>query len=327
MASSNLVQKTLSGFMLILNGRFLIVRPHLSNKEHHVNWIIVKKVSLETDLSSVNAYLSQQGVVHQIYEEGGEQVIAVKDPQIVENVSRLLEAILKGEVHIEARKSPQNNSSPQNDSLFEQIKASPVSSILIFLSVIGTCIVSFDSNNKFVHWLSFQNFSTTFVSGRQFLPFQVSISNGEIWRLLTPVFLHFGFFHVLFNSMWMWELGRRLEFLLGKKWYILLFVFTAIASNVAQHLWLEASLFGGMSGVVYALVGFIIVSHKLTPHPMTSVAPGVLVFMLVWLVFCMSGVVDNFISGSVANAAHVGGLIAGVIFAFVAATLKKLKVS
>lgn len=72
-------------------------------------------------------------------------------------------------------------------------------------------------------------------------------------------------------------------------------------------------MFGGMSGVVYALVGFIWIRHKIAPHPLFAVAPGIIGFMLFWLVFCMTGIVDVFIDGSVANAAHLGGLISGML--------------
>jgi GlpG protein len=119
----------------------------------------------------------------------------------------------------------------------------------------------------------------------------------------------------------MWDLGRRLELLLGKRNYILFFIVTAAISNIAQYRWAADNLFGGMSGVVYALVGFIIVSHTLAPNKLTAVPRSVLGFMLFWLVLCMTGVIDYVAGGGVANAAHVGGLLAGAAFA--AVTVKK----
>jgi GlpG protein len=155
-----------------------------------------------------------------------------------------------------------------------------------------------------------------------FVPFSESLSSGQIWRFVTPAFLHFGFLHVLFNSLWMWDLGRRLELLVGTKNYVLFFIVTAAISNIAQYRWAADNLFGGMSGVVYGLVGFIIVSHRLSPNKLTAVSPSVLGFMLFWLVLCMTGVIDYFVGGGVANAAHVGGLLAGAAFA--ALTVKKI---
>jgi GlpG protein len=184
------------------------------------------------------------------------------------------------------------------------------------LSALGALLVALDSSRNFVSWFSFQD-----TTDYAFLPFSDSLKAGEVWRIITPVFLHFGFLHVLFNSLWIWDLGRRVELLLGKKNYVLFFIITAAVSNVAQYRWAADTLFGGMSGVVYALVGFIIVSQRLSPNKLTAVPASVLGFMLFWLALCMSGVVDYFIGGGVANAAHVGGLLAGAAYA--AITVKK----
>src|SRR5690606_1187518 len=89
---------------------------------------------------------------------------------------------------------------------------------------------------------------------------------------------------------------------------------TAVAANVAQFWWGGPALFGGMSGVVYALVGFIWLRQYFDSSPVFAVPKSIIAFMLVWLVLCMTGVVDYFIAGSVANAVHVGGLVAGMIW-------------
>ena len=291
-----------------------------------MNWIIVKKVSLETDLSMVVGYLRERGIAHQVYEESGEQVLSVTNPHIVDALLKMLDGVEQGTIHFESTVNPVPKNKPSSvPSFVDQIKATPITFWLIILSVVGACLIEFDTSNRFVHWLSFQNFTLNEFSKMNFIPRSTSLQDGEIWRLLTPVFLHFGFFHVLFNSMWMWDLGRRLELLLGKKWYFVFFVVTAIVSNAAQSFWSPASLFGGMSGVVYALVGFIMVSHRLAPHPLTAVAPGILGFMLIWLAVCTTGAIDHFVGGSVANAAHVGGLVAGIVFALVAVSIIKIK--
>lgn len=284
-----------------------------------MNWIIVKKVSLATDLSAVVSYLREQGIAHQVYEEAGQQVLAVTNPHIVAALTNMLEGVEQGAIHFEptANTPAPTTSGP---SFVAQLRAAPITVGLIVLSLLGACLVEFDGEGQYFSWFTFQGFA-----GNEFIPLATSLHAGEIWRLLTPAFLHFSFLHVLFNSMWMWELGRRLEFLLGKFWYFIFFLTTAIAANIAQYLWSGSSLFGGMSGVVYALVGFIMVSHRLVPHPLTAVAPGVLTFMLAWLAFCSTGLLDRFIGGGVANAAHIGGLAAGVVFALIVVTIIKLK--
>ncbi len=282
-----------------------------------MDWIVVKKFPLTTDLSHVTGFLRERAISHRIYEEAGEQVLAVNDPRMVAPIAQFLEDVAQGRLVISQEENPQNvevdNGSP---TLIDQIKMAPVSLILILLSALGGLLVALDSDRNLVRLFSFQD-----MEAYAFLPFSVSLKAGEIWRFITPAFLHFGFLHVLFNSLWMWDLGRRLEFLLGKKNYFLFFIFTATVSNIAQYRWAADTMFGGMSGVVYALVGFIIVSQRLSPNKLTAVPASVLGFMLFWLVLCMSGAVDYFIGGSVANAAHVGGLLAGAAYA--ALTVKK----
>jgi GlpG protein len=282
-----------------------------------VNWIIVKKFPLETDLSLVSGFLHQRNVIHQIYEDAGEQVVAVQDRAVVEPLLTFLNDVTQGKIHIEThvQKTTQRVPAP---SILDQIITSPVSSLLILLSTLGALLVYVDSDLNYVHWFTFNNFESDYV-----IPLADSLSAGEVWRLFTPAFLHFGAMHVIFNSLWVWDLGRRLEFLVGTKTYILFFMVTAIFSNTAQFIWAGPSLFGGMSGVVYAFVGFIMVSHKLAPHKLTAVPRSLLGFMLFWLLFCMTGIIDYFIGAGVANAAHLGGLIAGAVFALF--TAKKIK--
>ena len=275
-----------------------------------MNWIIVKKFPLETDLSAATGYLRQHGIAHQIYEESGNQVVAVSDPSVVEPLLQFLDNVTQGKIHIELHKTPQPTTQSSVPSFLDQIKITPITSLLIVLSVVGAFLYYVDPQFKFLYLFMFKRFS--------------NFTLNESWRLITPVFIHFGFLHVLFNSLWMWDLGRRVEILLGKKWYCIFFVFAAIASNSAESLWSDASKFGGMSGVVYALVGFIMVSHKLAPHRLTAVSPGIIIFMLVWLVLCMTGMVDYFIDGGVANAAHLGGLLAGCAFALITTKILKL---
>ena len=67
-----------------------------------------------------------------------------------------------------------------------------------------------------------------------------------------------------------------------------------------------------MSGVLYALLGYLWIRHWLAPQPALALPRGIIVFMLVWLLLCLSGIVDLFMRGSIANAAHVSGLLVGM---------------
>lgn len=273
-----------------------------------MNWIEVRRLPLDQNLSALSRFLQARGLHHRITEERGEQVVAVQDPAAVEPLGRMIDEFLGG--GIELPEEAPVATTARSDTI--QPWETPMTLLFIILSVIGCLVVETAAGREWLPWFTFQSFSRY-----EFVPISEGIFAGEIWRLVTPAFLHFGFFHLLFNSLWLWDLGRRLEFGLGRWHYVAFVLGTAAASNVSQYMWSGSAMFGGMSGVVFALVGFIWVRQRFDKHPLYAVPKAIIGFMLVWLVVCMTGLVDYFIGGSVANAAHVGGLVAGMLWAYV----------
>ncbi len=143
------------------------------------------------------------------------------------------------------------------------------------------------------------------------LPLEYGLQQGQYWRLLTPVFLHFGLMHLIMNSVWFWELGRRIEMHQGSWFMLLLFVFSGVFSNYVQYWFSGPSLFGGLSGVLYALLGFCWIYQLLRPVAAYRLPKGVVGLMLGWLLLCLSGVVTALGFGQIANAAHISGLLLG----------------
>ncbi|WP_010582191.1 rhomboid family intramembrane serine protease [Schlesneria paludicola] len=146
-----------------------------------------------------------------------------------------------------------------------------------------------------------------------------SINHGEVWRLITPIFLHFGPMHLIFNMIWTYQLGTQIEPKIGSFKFLLMVIVIAALSNAAQFWFHPRNLFGGMSGVVYGLFGYIWVRGKLEPESGLFLPQQTITFMLLWHVLCSVGVIPN-----VANWAHGGGLLAGVAIAFLGNMLKPL---
>jgi GlpG protein len=141
------------------------------------------------------------------------------------------------------------------------------------------------------------------------------ILNGEVWRLVTPIFMHANMFHIFFNMWWLVDLGTLIEIRRGTLRLALLVLISAIISNVAQYFWMEHTdpgewhRFLGMSGVVYALFGYIWMKGLYQPEQGMMLHPNTISIMLLWLVLCMTGVM-----GQIGNAAHFMGLVVGVAF-------------
>jgi GlpG protein len=134
-----------------------------------------------------------------------------------------------------------------------------------------------------------------------------AIASGQIWRLITPIFIHFGLMHIVFNMMWMWDLGKLVEGRRGTLFLGLFVVVDGIASNLMQYAMTQSPFFGGMSGVVYGLLGFVWMQGKYNPNFGYVLNKPTVVMMLAWYVLCWTGLL-----GPVANWAHTGGLLIGI---------------
>lgn len=133
-----------------------------------------------------------------------------------------------------------------------------------------------------------------------------SIRQGELWRFITPIFIHLTWEHIIFNMVMFYYLGVQIERLRGPIALGLLMLLLAIISNTAQA-YFGTPNFGGISGVVYGFLGYIWIKNSYDPDSGFVLEPMVLALALGWLVVCM------FWKKDIANYAHLGGLIAGIV--------------
>ena len=154
-------------------------------------------------------------------------------------------------------------------------------------------------------YVSFNSFETTFMQ------------NNEWWRLITPIFIHFSLTHLVFNCLWIYVLGSKIEQIDGHITFINLVIFSSIISNLAQYFFGESTLFGGLSGVIYGLLGYCMIIEIDTKQERYDLPPALYLFMLIWLILGFLGILNLFGFGNVANYAHLGGLISGIIFAMI----------
>ncbi len=137
------------------------------------------------------------------------------------------------------------------------------------------------------------------------------VLKGEFWRPVTPIFIHFGVLHILFNMMWMYQLASAVEFVKGTRRYLLLVLILAVTSNLGECYWGlwhgRLPVFGGMSGVVFGMIGYVWMQGKTQPHEGLALQQQTIVYSFLWLFLCMGGAI-----GPIANAAHFVGFGVGI---------------
>ena len=143
----------------------------------------------------------------------------------------------------------------------------------------------------------------------------------QYYRIISPIFLHFGLLHLVFNCLWLGLLGSKIEISEGSIHLLLIVLTSGVASNLSQFYWSNSIYFGGMSGVIYAFLGYLWIKHKIAPHNFPPLPTGLMGFMVGWLVLCMTGVLEVAVGIAVANAAHLSGLIAGLLIGLVFALI------
>ena len=176
-----------------------------------------------------------------------------------------------------------------------------VTATLITLSIIVALLSNIGRDFQFIHVLFISEY-------RQGLS---EISNGQLWRLFTPIFIHFGIMHIAFNLLWLYQLGSAIEQRQNMKRMLILVIVTSLLSNLAQFLW-SGPMFGGMSGVVYGLLAYVWAQGKFNPRSGLYLDQNTTIMMSIWFIVCWAGLIGN-----IANMAHTMGLVAGAVLGMI----------
>ncbi|MFP6854214.1 MAG: rhomboid family intramembrane serine protease [Opitutales bacterium] len=261
-----------------------------------------------------SAFLRLEGIPNEAEEDEGLWTIWVKDEESLHRAIRELERYSENPHRPEylkaARKYEKISESKEasSRSRYRKIDLSqnwrtrsrPGSFTmgLIAINAVVFFLMSGQGGDSILKHLSISNYKTG-------LP---EVLSGEIWRLVTPIFLHFTILHFIFNMMWVFELGGMIENRKGIGFLVTFVLLTAIISNIGQYVSSE-SYFGGMSGVVYACFGFAWMKGRLDPGDGIGVPSSTVFIMMGWFVLCIANVIPD-----IANAAHAVGLAMGMLW-------------
>ncbi len=201
------------------------------------------------------------------------------------------------------------------------VSGSPITSLLLAASIVVAFMSNLGSDQAFDSRLTIDLYAITPQGIR---PAMLWLH--EPWRLVTPIFLHFGKMHILFNMIMLWQLGIPVERAIGSLRYALLVLAIAIPSNFAEYLWDVERLnegirqFGGMSGVLYGLFGYIWMKSRYDPTSGFMISSQSVVIMVGWFFLCMTGIVGN-----VANVVHGAGLAIGIVAGLASSFTRRLR--
>ena len=260
-------------------------------------------------------------VPHRVSEEAGEQVLWVPNAQLADDIRVLYQRFPEGDPAYELP-AVELGATYARPGFVQQLRNSPVTTLVLLLCLVVGAVTLLGDRFDTLSWLTFLDFR---VRGDYitFMPLADSLAAGQWWRLVTPMLVHFGILHLSMNGMWYWELGRRIESREGS-WHLLgLTLLFSLVSNYTQYLVSGPTLFGGLSGVLYGLLGHCWIFQWLAPNPVYRLPRGVLIMMLVWLLLCLSGLISMLGFGAIANGAHVGGLIIGCVTGLVGGALAR----
>ena len=178
-----------------------------------------------------------------------------------------------------------------------------VTTILLGLCAAVAFVTRLGESPDWTAWLMMSN--QVLLGPAHFWESLVEVSHGQVWRLLTPVLLHFSLWHLVFNMLWMNDLGRVMEDKIGSWRFLAAVVLVALISNLSQYIAGGAG-FGGMSGVVYGVFGYLWVRGRLDAEFEILISPLTSGLLLIYLAMGLFGLL-----GATANAAHFSGLLAG----------------
>tara|TARA_B110000046_G_scaffold52200_1_gene58372 strand:+ start:1452 stop:2339 length:888 start_codon:yes stop_codon:yes gene_type:complete len=292
--------------------------------------ILLQKFSANADLTLVTQTLWRHKVPHRVRFVTGEQQLWLQDSQHYSLAQALMQQVEQGIAADEKAGSASAgllNSFVMADKVLSTngvkawFKSTPITLMVLISTLLVALFSQLGSQLEAVAWFSFfplvLDTQAYLVTGFDHLWLQP-------WRLISPMLLHFGWLHLVFNVLWWLDLGRRIE-CQSRLLLVALLLFTSVAANVAQA-WQVASLFGGLSGVIYGLLGYIWVMDRYNPIRY-HLPQNILIFMLLWLLLGISGLFPALGFGDMANMAHIGGLVAGVAWGFMHTLLWRIRSS
>lgn len=293
--------------------------------------IKVASVPLEQDISILSRWLDAKGVSHRISEEQGRQVIFMPNERLGLQFDEILQRFTAEPDFREELLQQLQHAQPRRAlvTLYPRVKPqqAPIIFSFIGLSIVIAYLTNLGEGGPVLRALlildPFQLDGELLTLSERVGGLFETLQQGAWWRLVSPDLIHFNLMHITFNLLMLWILGGQLELQRGSMAFLNMALFVSIISNVAQLLD-GGYLFGGLSGVVYGLVGYCWVWQRRVPE--IFLPPALMRFSLVWLLLGYTPVTEWLGLGRMANSAHLYGLLAGLLWGWLTTALGSKKI-
>lgn len=279
-----------------------------------MKWIKAAEFPRHQDLSKIDAQLHAERVAHRFTMESDAQALWLPESaDAIDIVARVNEWIDQPESLARSKGTSVSQTSAIRFAL--NAKPAPVTLALMALSFAGAGLFFFDPELGFVAPFTFWDPFRLFYGGENVFR---DILAGQYWRILTPIFLHFSFMHILFNAMWFWYMGSMIERVSGARRMVVLVFLIGLVSNIAQALVSsDREVFGGLSGVVYGLLAYLWLAQKLGGPTDYRLPNSLFIIMTGFMLISPLGILDQVAGGEVADTAHFAGYFAGLLCALI----------
>lgn len=141
--------------------------------------------------------------------------------------------------------------------------------------------------------------------------FRPSTLNGEWWRLFSCVFIHIGVLHLIFNMYALLYIGVLLEPLLGSFKFFSAYMITGVFASLTSLAWHDLTVSAGASGAIFGMYGVflaMLTTNLIEKEARKQLLTSIGIFVGYNLLYGLKGGIDN--------AAHLGGLISGLIIGY-----------
>jgi len=279
--------------------------------------------------ASFSGYLHLQGIENEVEPDGGGRfAIWVRSDDHLETAAAHLGRFLREPQHgdfkgaemaaAEARARAEAESEAraartfQRDEIWRRQASAPRLTVALFLACVAVAVFSKLGREIEPVQPLFISEQIVLKPGVPWHEKLVEVRGGQVWRLVTPIFLHFGVAHLVFNMLALLHMGAMIERVCGTRFLAAQVLLLAVASNVGQFI-TGGPGFGGMSGVLYGLFGYMWMRGRYDPASGLELPHQTVAMMLIWYVICFSGFLP------IANTAHTVGLVVGAAWGYLSA--------